>query len=130
MIRKLLFATLLILPLLLSAQKTAIIPGNSRIVIAGSSYHHSTNPVSELVRHITSPFRFVERLFCKQRNFADRIYDRVTYRLPLIINDERIILNKHIITLPQQIFSIENNGNQIIIEKNGRTIYINRQRRI
>jgi hypothetical protein len=131
MIRKFLFIALAMLPLLVLSQdkRTIVIPGHTRIVIPGNnSYHH--NPVSELVRHITSPFRFVQRIFCKERNFADRIYDRVTYRLPFIINDERIILNKHIITLPHQKFSIEEKGNNIIIEKNGRTIYISRDRRI
>ena len=127
MIRKFLLIALAILPLLVFSQgkRTIIIPGHTRIVIPGNNYYHH-DPVSGLVRYLTSPFRFVERIFCKQRNFPDR----VSYRLPLIINDERIILNKHIITLPRQKFLLEEKGNDIIIEKNGRTIYIKRDRRI
>jgi hypothetical protein len=131
MIRKYLFIALAMLPLLVCSQdkRTIIVPVAPRIAIQGNNYHHH-NPVSKLVRYITSPFRFVERMFCKERNFTGRIYDRVTYRLPLIEGRERIIMNRQIIRLPHQRFLLEEKGNRIIIEKNGRRIYINRARRI
>ena len=130
------FIAVLILPLMAFSQqqRTIIIPQDDY----GSSHRQ---PFQKVFKYLAWPFHFADKIFHKQRSFVNRLHDKITfnsdrhtsliYQLPVIINDERRIIlnNKSVIILPQRKFFINDDRNGIIIKRNGRTIYINRDRR-
>ena len=131
MIRKLFLIAVLILPLtVFSQQKTTIVISQDHGPTHGKTFQ-------QVFKYLASPFQFVERIFDKKRNYVNTLtfnidrHQGLSYHIPLIINDEQRILlnNRHVIILPQRIFFLNNDRNGIIIKRNGRTIYIKRDRR-
>ena len=125
------FVAILILPLTVFSQQ-------KRTIIISQDHRSSHGkPFQQVFEYLSSPFQFVERIFDKKRSYVNRLtfnIDRrqgLTYHMPLVINDEQRILlnNRHVIILPQRKFFLNDDRNGIIIKRNGRTIYINWDRR-